>query len=249
MTIEEYAKEVDLQDQLQQQYFKTRDRNVLQQSKAQERKVRQLTREILNHNLYNKHYSDMNNWNELRDRAYQTAKAHGFHKGDESVEHYLCLVVTELSDAVEADRKRKRANIYRYQVESVTPQAPDHIEKHKDFCFEAFIKDTLEDELADATIRLLDLAGMIELDLSLMPSMVRLCDEQTDLSDFQNATFTEHIFNILREIVNLHVSDAILCSLGSICALAGYMEIDLAKHIELKMEYNNRRIHKHGKQY
>lgn len=249
MTIEEYAKEVDLQDQLQQQYFKTRDRNVLQQSKAQKRKVRQLTREILNHNLYNKHYSDMNNWNELRDRAYQTAKAHGFHKGDESVEHYLCLVVTELSEAVEADRKRKRANIYRYQVESVTPQAPDHIEKHKDFCFEAFIKDTLEDELADATIRLLDLAGMIELDLSLMPSMVRLCDEQTDLSDFQSATFTEHIFNILREIVNLHVSDAILCSLGSICALAGYMEIDLAKHIELKMEYNNRRIHKHGKQY
>ena len=49
MTIEEYAREVDLQDQLQQQYFHTRDRNVLQQSKAQERKVRQLTREILNH--------------------------------------------------------------------------------------------------------------------------------------------------------------------------------------------------------
>lgn len=48
MTIEEYAREVDLQDQLQQQYFKTRDRNVLQQSKANERKVRQLTREILN---------------------------------------------------------------------------------------------------------------------------------------------------------------------------------------------------------
>lgn len=48
MTIEEYAREVGLQDQLQQQYFKTRDRNVLQQSKAQERKVRQLTREILN---------------------------------------------------------------------------------------------------------------------------------------------------------------------------------------------------------
>lgn len=191
----------------------------------------------------------MNNWNELRDRAYQTAKAHGFHKGDESVQHYLCLVVTELSEAVEADRKRKRANIYRYQVESVTPQAPDHVEKHKDFCFEAFIKDTLEDELADATIRLLDLAGMIDLDLSFMPSMVRLCDELTDLSDYQSATFTEYIFNILREIVNLHVSDAILCSLGSICSLAGFMEIDLAKHIELKMEYNNRRIHKHGKQY
>lgn len=59
MTIEEYAREVGLQDQLQQQYFKTRDRNVLQQSKAQERKVRQLTREILNPHLYNKHYSEI----------------------------------------------------------------------------------------------------------------------------------------------------------------------------------------------
>lgn len=191
----------------------------------------------------------MNNWNELRDRAYQTAKAHGFHKGDESAQHYICLVVTELAEAVEADRKRKRANIYRYQVESVTPQSPDHVEKHKDFCFEVFIKDTLEDELADATIRLLDLAGMIDVDLSIMPSMVKLCDEQTDNRDYRNATFTEHIYYILRELVMLKTEDAIHCSLGSICALAGYMEIDLAKHIELKMEYNNRRIHKHGKQY
>lgn len=51
MTIEEYAKEVDLQDQLQQEYFKTRDKGVLSESKAQERKVRAMTRKILHPEL------------------------------------------------------------------------------------------------------------------------------------------------------------------------------------------------------
>ena len=45
--IKEYAKEVPLMDSLQQEYFKTRDRGVLTQSKVQERKVRMLTKEIL----------------------------------------------------------------------------------------------------------------------------------------------------------------------------------------------------------
>lgn len=194
----------------------------------------------------------MNNWNELRDRAYQTAKAHGFHKGDESVQHYLCLVVTELAEAVEADRKRKRANIYRYQVESVTPQAPDHVEKHKDFCFEAFIKDTLEDELADATIRLLDLSGMLDIDLDAkIPNMINVCNSVHDgLGDeYTGSTLTEHVYKIIRELTRIDPKDAIICSLGEIVTLAEFLEMDLAKHIELKMEYNNRRIHKHGKQY
>jgi hypothetical protein len=53
----------------------------------------------------------MNNWNKLRDLAYQTAKDHGFHDGDEGVQHYLCLVIAELAEAVEADRKCQRARV------------------------------------------------------------------------------------------------------------------------------------------
>jgi hypothetical protein len=45
------------------------------------------------------------NWNDLRDRAYKTAKEHGFHEGKESTETALMLVITELAEAVEADRK------------------------------------------------------------------------------------------------------------------------------------------------
>lgn len=53
LTIEEYAKEVDLQDKLQQEYFKKRRANIcdkilFNRCKAQEAKVRHLTASILN---------------------------------------------------------------------------------------------------------------------------------------------------------------------------------------------------------
>lgn len=45
------------------------------------------------------------NLNELRNRAYKTACEHGFHDKELSNEHLLCLVISELMEAVEADRK------------------------------------------------------------------------------------------------------------------------------------------------
>lgn len=45
------------------------------------------------------------NLNELRDRAYKTACEHGFHDKRLSNEHHLCLIISELMEAVEADRK------------------------------------------------------------------------------------------------------------------------------------------------
>ena len=43
--------------------------------------------------------------NELRDKAYKIAREHGFHEEEFSDGHYLMLVISELSEAVEADRK------------------------------------------------------------------------------------------------------------------------------------------------
>ena len=45
------------------------------------------------------------NLNELRDKAYRNAVAHGWHEENLSDEHFLCLVISELMEAVEADRK------------------------------------------------------------------------------------------------------------------------------------------------
>lgn len=51
------------------------------------------------------------NLNKLRDKAYQCAVAHGWHEENLSDEHFLCLVISELMEAVEADRKGKHAKV------------------------------------------------------------------------------------------------------------------------------------------
>ena len=45
------------------------------------------------------------NLNELRDKAYKIACEHGFHDKEYSDKHWLMLVITELLEAVEADKK------------------------------------------------------------------------------------------------------------------------------------------------
>lgn len=49
------------------------------------------------------------NLNELRNQAYRNAVVHGWHEENMSDEHFLCLVISELMEAVEADRKESHA--------------------------------------------------------------------------------------------------------------------------------------------
>lgn len=51
------------------------------------------------------------NLNELRDKAYRNAVTHGFHDEELSNEHCLCLVISELMEAVKADRKGRFAKV------------------------------------------------------------------------------------------------------------------------------------------
>lgn len=169
------------------------------------------------------------NLNHLRDRAYKIAYNHGFHDKELSNEHFLCLVISELMEAVEADRKGKRANI-------------------KTFNFEYDIKDTIEDELADACIRLLDLAGLRSIDI----------DDFSDDSLYESAescygeTFPESIYAISTIPARFHYEsfDALLNNmLIAIFGLARHLGIDLMWHIEHKMTYNELRENMHGKKY
>lgn len=48
------------------------------------------------------------NLNQLRDKVYQCAVAHGWHEENLSDEHFLCLVISELMEAVEADHASSR---------------------------------------------------------------------------------------------------------------------------------------------
>ena len=70
------------------------------------------------------------NLNELRDRAYKTACNHGFHDEELSNEHCLCLVISELMEAVEADRNNKYADrkSFKDYYEDEEPQAKKEAE-------------------------------------------------------------------------------------------------------------------------
>lgn len=191
--------------------------------------------------------------NSLRDRAYKTACEHGFHDEELSNEHCLMLVITELSEAIEADRKGKyfkgRIKFERY-FNLYSALVEENV-RYKN-AFEKHIKDTVGDELADALIRLLDLYGLRGIDLN-----EDAFDEET-VSEYsvtyRNKSFTESIFHILKFIASnneVFVRSCVVPEmlLLEIFGLAKYLSIDLVWHIEQKMKYNELREKMHGKKY
>lgn len=111
------------------------------------------------------------NLNKLRDKAYQCAVAHGWHEENLSDEHFLCLVISELMEAVEADRKGRHADTKKfnqkmdYYIHEMKLYGENYDKAYRD-TFEYYLKDSVEDELSDACIRLLDLAGLRNINLS-----------------------------------------------------------------------------------
>lgn len=190
--------------------------------------------------------------NELRDRAYKTACNHGFHDEELSNEHCLCLVISELMEAVEADRKGRFAKVPVDKKGTIFDERTFHCQ-NKYFAenFEAYIKDCVEDELADACIRLLDLCGLRKIDIEdFTEEMLYDAEESCN-----NETFTESIYAISTipirceyeydSLFNEQVNSMLLGIIG----LANHLGIDLLWHIEQKMQYNELRENKHGKRY
>lgn len=194
----------------------------------------------------------MNNihFNQLRDRAYQCACNHGFHQLELSNEHFLMLVITKLSEAVEADRKGWCAHPKPF-LSIVNSRTTISDDKWKE-AFETYVKNSLEDELADVVIRLLDLAGLRGIEIDLFPEAV-----DANAEEFKGKTFTECIYHICCSVAfpQRYVNSLTIMYIGinyliaSVLGLAKNLDIDLLWHIEQKMKYNQLREQKHGKEY
>lgn len=194
------------------------------------------------------------NLNTLRDRAYKIACEHGFHDEELSNEHCLCLVICELMEAVEADRKGRLGKKCKSRFNIDYNRYPALVEEEKRFksSFEKNVKDSLPDELADAVIRLFDLAGMRNISLEIATKDIGDCID--DMAEScKDETFTESIYTISTlpmrydGLYDFHITinDMVI----SIFGLAKHLEIDLLWHIEQKMKYNQLREKMHGKKY
>lgn len=183
--------------------------------------------------------------NKLRDNAYQNAVNHGWHEEKLSNEHFLWLVITELSEATEADRKGEKADLCGF--ETGIKNAYKGIVRDDWFVevYRKTIKGSVEEELADACIRFLDLAGLRDIDLDDYEY------SESDTEGYSDLTFTESMLYITEKIVDGWYRDEDLESnipviLNEIFSFCKSREIDIMFHIEQKMKFNSLRPYKHG---
>lgn len=105
--------------------------------------------------------------NELAQKIHAHAKAKGFYENPVECGTRLMLIVSELSEALEADRRNHKADLdaFERKVEFSNPDCGISEERRFQAYFETCIKDTFEDEIADAIIRLLDLCAYQGIDI------------------------------------------------------------------------------------
>lgn len=109
----------------------------------------------------------MTNLNEISKQVYEANKLKGFDVKNENLGQTLCLIHSEISEALEAIRKDKKANMNGYNAmkwSNVDETGTSAIQNFKD-SFQYCIKDTFEDEISDTFIRLMDLVGAFEIDI------------------------------------------------------------------------------------
>lgn len=185
--------------------------------------------------------------NDLRDVCYQNACEHGFHDKEYSDEHWLMLIITEIGEAVNAHRSGKRARkdmFLELQKHDSSYQKQDKKMAEKFFrrVFEDYIKNTVEDELADVVIRCLDYAGLKRFDL---PPLI-----DTSLYDL---SFTECMYSVIQQLTKspLRTVDghSLMIVISTVLKEANNIGIDLLWFIEQKMRYNKTRERIHGKLY
>ncbi len=173
-------------------------------------------------------------YKQLSIRAHQNAVNHGFWENRPSNKHFLMLVITEVAEIVEADRKGRYftgAGVFeKYDGKSSFAEN-----------FERCVKNTVEDEMADVVIRLIDLAAALDINVA----------QRCPAWKFSNMTFAENAFRLCAILTDEGVSVTQRIGLGVryIERWAAYLKIDIEWHIENKMKYNENRPYRHGKNY
>jgi hypothetical protein len=159
---------------------------------------------------------------------HDNATAHGWHEEKHSPKHLLALVMCEVAEAIEADRKGK---YYIFKE----PEPPVKVSKHFfQFWYVINVKGTVGEKFADIVIRLLDMAE---------EANCRILD--LECHGFNEKKFTEQAWCFVTHLLGVSVFH-ISVSISFMYSWAEHLGIDLDQHIEWKMRYNKHRPFKHG---
>ena len=196
--------------------------------------------------------------------AHEINVTNGF-KEAESCKRSLALIISEMAEMLEADRKGKWSKDI---IKSLTErdgnlihgmsieQAHQFIITAEDFLgwFKETVKDTAEDELADVIIRITSYLAACEHNITLEATEENLIGYTASI--FLSQSTAENIFDFMQHIVlafNGHSNNEINLELEKIAyhcfAFAHCLGIDLEWHINAKLTYNKTRSYLHGKAY
>lgn len=191
---------------------------------------------------------------ELIKRAYSIAATHGFHEVDRSNAHWLMLVVSEIGEMVEADRKNRRADVGMFkELEKVRIGSDEEYASYVNKCFVEHVKDTLEDELADVVIRICDFLGTRHI----KPLILEKTSTSDDWANLWGMdSINEQCYGLTKIITRIDedtsaddISRLLGASLTWCFDFADFHKFDLLWHVEQKMQYNETRSIRHGKNY
>ena len=177
-------------------------------------------------------YLDPEKLNRWMKSIFDNATVHGWHDKPISPEHYCGLIMTEMAEAVEADRNSRR-----FSVISAPPEHPQRFQQW----YQACVKGTIEEEFADVVIRILDMAQELYGDKMRWFGYY----PYSQVYDEERKSFIENAWYFIREVLNwgtMNISDCV----SFMYDWAHHLGIDLDKHIEWKMKYNELRPYKHG---
>lgn len=185
--------------------------------------------------------------NALKDKAHMWAVEHGFYEEVKSDAFYLGLVMSEAGEAINADRKGKRANVVRFSEDmELGHPFKESFEKH--------IKDSMEDEIADIVIRLLDFSGLKG--YTLLISGHSALPSTAIVDEFASNGLSGTLFALIGALSDSLDDDSTEATVGIVInifedcfkTMTG-SDKDLWWFVDRKMEYNDLRLRLNGKKY
>lgn len=175
---------------------------------------------------------------------HERMKAKGFHDRDVPLEEIFGLIISEMCEAMEAERKGRFVEKGVYDIVLSCEGGFENV-------FKQTIKDTVSDELADVFIRCLDATGKYNKENNDIVLFKHCIEERVKILNKPPNTFAYYVYNLAYWVTN---NEKICCNyfttIMEICAaIAVIHKIDLGRAIEAKIRYNETRGYKHGKKY
>ena len=187
----------------------------------------------------------------LANDAYLNAQRHGFYPDNSDITTALMLIITEMAEAVQADRHNRHGSIEDYESE---------IQMGRDIptAYKNTLEGTVESEFADVGIRILSLLGWMDTKRPTKFQSDSYLKEEYEIAKIKyKCGIAKDLYRIICFLCSYidnnsqywYISKIIQQTLMQVFALAQNNNIDLMEHIKLKMKYNESRPYLHGCKY